>query len=112
MGRDAAKELRAKRRTLNAQKRLCAYCERPIYIRLRGSPNWATWDHVFPLALGYGNAGNRVLACLPCNQRKGAMHPCEFFLTLPPHIAERFLSWPEPPKRRSHQCSGASGLNA
>jgi 5-methylcytosine-specific restriction endonuclease McrA len=48
--------------------RRCFYCGDPN-IRLR----WLTLDHVWPQAFGGTNdLSNLVLACAPCNNRKGS----------------------------------------
>lgn len=53
---------------------------RCVYCGLALAPEFATLDHVYPLAHGGANApGNLVTACGPCNRLKGDMLPYEFF---------------------------------
>lgn len=47
---------------------LCRYCDQP----------GDTLDHVLPVSRGGGNSPeNLVVACKPCNLRKGALTPAE-----------------------------------
>ncbi|MCB0192863.1 MAG: HNH endonuclease [Anaerolineae bacterium] len=73
-----------------SNQRRCVYC---------GSHDSPTIDHVVPLSrwreVGVrrrvlDNASNRVVACLQCNQEKGAMLPQEWF-DLHPEYRERFV---------------------
>lgn len=55
----------------------CHYCGAPGFIRWTMSRSWVTFDHeldhVIPEVLGGpSTADNIVLACQPCNRRKGA----------------------------------------
>lgn len=51
----------------------CRYCRRHVKRGDRKSPNRPTLDHVYPgVARG---PGNLVVACLPCNQKKGQRTP-------------------------------------
>lgn len=55
------------------RKRPCAYCWRFITLAE------ATFDHIIPLSRGgYDKGRNGVIACLACNQAKGAMTGEEF----------------------------------
>jgi 5-methylcytosine-specific restriction endonuclease McrA len=55
----------------------CQYCERKV------PRSEATYDHVVPRAQGgKTNWDNVVIACLPCNQRKGGRTPVEARMTL------------------------------
>lgn len=59
----------------------CFYCERKV--SQAGVHPWlshhATLDHVVPVSQGGGSAaGNLVLACLACNERKGDRQAEEF----------------------------------
>ena len=62
-----------KAETYKKQKGRCFYCERQF------TPAKLTKDHFFPVAsVGNGRNGAReniVLACNPCNQKKGARLP-------------------------------------
>ena len=55
---------------------LCAYCGCDLADPLSANPlglPYATEDHVIPRSRGGSDdLGNIVLACLPCNSRKGA----------------------------------------
>lgn len=51
----------------------CYYCTRPL------SKDVLSWDHVVPRCRGGDNgADNKVLACKPCNNRKGPLTGDEF----------------------------------
>jgi len=67
--RDRCKPIWA--RLTAAQGNRCYLCDKPM-----ASP---TEDHVLPKARGGKNAGNRLMACSPCNNRKAARMPyaCE-----------------------------------
>lgn len=53
----------------------------------------ATLDHVHPMAHGgRSQPGNLVVACGPCNRRKGDLHPDEFFARWP-LAAENFMRY-------------------
>lgn len=55
----------------------CEYCGAPL------TRDKATLDHVKPLSAGgYDRLRNCVLACLACNQRKGAMSREQFLKVL------------------------------
>lgn len=63
----------------------CAYCGNGVEDKT-GPHNddpakpQATVDHVVPRCLGGGDTNrNGVLACGPCNSRKGARHPATMF---------------------------------
>ncbi len=64
---------------LKKQNFECYYCDSKI------SVGDATWDHVIPKSKGGTRSPeNLVLACKPCNSRKGDTHPgwfhkCEVF---------------------------------
>jgi len=52
----------------------CFYCHTPFV-----SPLTATLDHYVPVSLWHNSsARNLVLACRPCNERKGAAMPWTF----------------------------------
>lgn len=62
------------------QKGRCAYCERSTVMPPKGSDHreagvlYASRDHRVPLARGGDDhRPNVVMACIPCNGRKGAM---------------------------------------
>jgi 5-methylcytosine-specific restriction endonuclease McrA len=58
--------------------RRCVYCAAPLDF------DYATLDHVQPLAHGGAHApGNLVLACARCNRLKGDLLPTEFFARYP-----------------------------
>ena len=58
----------------------CQYCDRPV-ARREG-----TYDHVVPKSRGGDTQwDNIVLACRPCNQKKGSMTPTEAGLVLHAH---------------------------
>ena len=58
-----------KKRMLRSQQK-CHWCSVPITMET------ATVDHKIPLAAGgLDNANNRVLACEPCNHRRGHRMP-------------------------------------
>ncbi len=53
----------------------------------------ATLDHVYPRAKGGAHTtGNLVVACAPCNRRKGDLLPNEFFHRFP-HAGLNFLAY-------------------
>ena len=67
-----------KRATMRDCGRRCVYCASPL------EPEYATLDHVHPIARGGGHApGNLVAACAACNRLKGDMLPLEFFARYP-----------------------------
>ena len=67
-----------KRATFRECGRRCVYCGRGLGLE------HATLDHVIPLSRGGSHdPGNLVAACQPCNQRKGALLPTEFFERYP-----------------------------
>ncbi len=67
-----------KRATFRDCGRRCVYCGTGL-----GLDN-ATLDHVMPVSRGGTHLpGNLVSACQPCNQRKGALLPAEFFTRYP-----------------------------
>ena len=67
-----------KRSALRDCARRCVYCGLGLDLER------ATLDHVHPLARGGTHApGNLVVACAPCNRRKGDMLPHEFFHRYP-----------------------------
>lgn len=61
--------------------RPCYWCDRPMTKKSNKSgssplPTHATKDHIVPRCRGGGNRnGNRVWACLRCNNLKGNMMP-------------------------------------
>jgi 5-methylcytosine-specific restriction endonuclease McrA len=58
---------------LKRQMGLCYYCREPLKIEL------ATLDHVLPRALGGTlKRSNLVIACGPCNVRKGHATPWDW----------------------------------
>ncbi len=58
--------------------RRCVYCAAPLEFE------FATLDHVYPLAKGGAhNPGNLVAACARCNRLKGDLVPTEFFARYP-----------------------------
>jgi 5-methylcytosine-specific restriction endonuclease McrA len=62
-------------RMLAAQGDVCGICG----IKLRRNPSF---DHVVPRCRGGGNVGNRIIAHVPCNFRKGDRMPtgCELVM--------------------------------
>lgn len=59
-----------KRWMYQCQKGRCKYCESPMTLAE------ATFDHVVPRSGGgKGRRDNLVLACLPCNRKKGCKPP-------------------------------------
>lgn len=63
------KQTAAKRRLFKRQKR-CRWCNEKLTLET------ATVDHVIPLARGgLDNDNNRVLACSPCNNKRGHAMP-------------------------------------
>lgn len=62
-------------RILDAQGGFCGICGQ----RLRNGPSV---DHVLPRCHGAGNDGNRIIAHVPCNFRKGDRMPtgCELIM--------------------------------
>jgi 5-methylcytosine-specific restriction endonuclease McrA len=69
-GRVTAHDLR---RQMESQDGLCFWCKAALAGRYHA-------DHFVPLARGgTNNAGNIVCSCGPCNQRKHAKLPSEFF---------------------------------
>jgi len=67
--------------------RRCVYCGAPLALE------FATIDHVFPVARGGDQSpGNLVVACAPCNRLKGDMLPQEFFLRFP-WAGQNFLAY-------------------
>jgi len=58
----------------------CFYCDKKIYHPDRGLLPIATVDHVQPKSAGgTGDIENKVMACAPCNERKGCL-PLNKFL--------------------------------
>ena len=54
----------------------CYLCGEAVEIGDETSPRYATLDHVVPLSKGGADSiANLALACLECNQRKGASMP-------------------------------------
>ena len=57
---------RSRARVAEAQNWRCAYCAQRV------EPEHATIDHVIPRGRGGPNSWeNRVMACQPCNEKKG-----------------------------------------
>jgi hypothetical protein len=57
---------------------------RCVYCAVRLEFDFATLDHVHPLAHGGTHVpGNLVLACARCNRLKGDLLPTEFFARFP-----------------------------
>ncbi len=57
----------------------CAYCRKEIEIDAEAPDRVATWDEIIPRARGGTKVRwNRVVACLPCNHRKGSRDVREF----------------------------------
>lgn len=68
-----------KAQRLIAQGGLCAYCSKEIMIGASDPAQIATWDEIVPQAHGGTlRPANRVVACLPCNARKGNRDVREF----------------------------------
>jgi hypothetical protein len=58
------------RRKMLAHSKVCRWCGAPLTL------DTSTVDHVDPLSRGgLDNANNRVLACKPCNERRGNAMP-------------------------------------
>lgn len=73
----------AKAAQIKAQRGLCYYCESPVELASEDMSRLATWDHKIPRSRGgHGLQRNRVIACHPCNQRKGARTDAEFLAVL------------------------------
>lgn len=75
---------------IRARRALCAWCDQHLMLRE------ATIDHVIPRAQGGTNARqNLVLACYPCNLRKGDSNPYAWraWLTTPEGKAWRATPW-------------------
>jgi 5-methylcytosine-specific restriction endonuclease McrA len=80
-----------KRSLKRAAMRDC--CRRCVYCGAFLDIDFATIDHVYPLAHGGAHApGNLVVACGPCNRLKGDMLPLEFFLRYP-SAGQNFLAY-------------------
>lgn len=61
---------RNERRKMLKKSKLCHWCKTPLTI------DTSTMDHVIPLHRGgLDNANNRVLACEPCNSKRGHAMP-------------------------------------
>lgn len=60
-----------------AQQGCCFECHRPIgfYSANDHGSDGYTIEHVFPVKLGFGLFGNKVLSCLACNQKKANKLP-------------------------------------
>lgn len=94
-----------------AQAGRCPYCKRPLLLdNDRDSQSAATWDHVFPAALGGTLEGNNgVLAHAGCNQRKKDRipYPCELlFGRITNDIVVELAGWeaiPRGRRRRQYQ---------
>jgi 5-methylcytosine-specific restriction endonuclease McrA len=68
-------------------------CRRCVYCGATLDLEFATIDHVYPLAKGGSTTpGNLVVACGPCNRLKGDMLPHEFFLRYP-LAGQNFLAY-------------------
>ncbi len=68
-------------------------CRRCVYCGSALDLEFATIDHVLPLAKGGAHApGNLVVACAPCNRMKGDMLPHEFFMRYP-MAGQNFLTY-------------------
>jgi len=70
---------RRKRALARRDGLLCHWCDAPLDISITGhsapSPPRATIDHVTPRSAGGANTlDNLVLACEPCNARRGGFH--------------------------------------
>lgn len=61
------------------QKCRCFYCDEFIEYasHCKKIPNGYTIDHVFPNSWGFTKAGNIVLACRDCNERKESSIPTQ-----------------------------------
>lgn len=59
---------------LSTQEMKCHYCKRDdLLMKTNDEERLATIDHVVPRAKGgLDDPSNYVVACLPCNQRKGS----------------------------------------
>lgn len=77
------------RSLLEVQNRQCFYCRGELndyaYRYGRNDSGW-TRDHVMPRARGGGEFKNVVLACGPCNQRKGCRVPDPYVLGRARHV--------------------------
>lgn len=79
--------------------RRCVYCAAPLDF------DFATLDHVHPLAHGGAHApGNLVLACARCNRLKGDMLPTEFFARYP-WAGLNFISYARAVHRALKRCA-------
>lgn len=94
---------------------MCRYCGRHTSIDLPHShPARATFDHVVPNADGgLMNPDNVVVACSPCNSRKGRRTPDEAGMPLLPCPTPGWLSpvgrWQEGWAPNTRRCEKADG---
>lgn len=57
----------------------CVYCGKECFLSVYGKEPVATLDHFVPKSKGGSDSmTNLVMACFPCNNRKGDMDPHEF----------------------------------
>ena len=67
------------RKILMQKSKKCHYCGVQCHSRDPRHKHYGTVDHRIPKSRGgTGHIDNLVLACLDCNQRKGALMPTEF----------------------------------
>lgn len=77
-----------------AQDGKCFHCGKPMLTvpakKVGGSYDrgW-TREHIVPRKLGGRNANNIVLACVPCNSRRGHSQPTEMMLRRCAEVNER-----------------------
>ena len=72
---DRRSSYKGARRRLYRKSRVCRWCGLLLVLE-PNLPNSATLDHVIPLSLGgLDNSNNWVLACEPCNARRGSEMP-------------------------------------
>lgn len=82
-------DLAYKKRMIKFQNGCCFYCDcelatfelKHVYNKTNTFPqNYPTFDHYMPIAKG-GSLGpeNLVVSCACCNNKKGNMHPIDFF---------------------------------
>lgn len=68
------------RKLIERDGEFCVYCGVKMFLKTRIGEPKATLDHIIPKSKGGTDAlENLVLACAPCNNKKGAIMPAEWF---------------------------------